>query len=166
MQSPWGLGLQCMNFEGAQFGAQQSPRWNAEVGADPGTEIQGRSVLSEGVYWEEPMWHPESQHGCGREVAPGLEACQQAEAKRPRRIQRGRPKRAMSGKEADQRQSVTSCHRAPHRMWSKERVVDSAFLWEPWVQMTRVAWARGGSAMEHGGCSSCSLANLVRVLLI
>ena len=103
---------------------------------------------------------PESGHGWGSEAAPGLEACQQAEARRPRRIQRGRPRRAMSGKEADQSQSMMSCHRAPHRMWSKKSLVASELLWEPWVQVARVAWVRGGSAVEHGGCSSCSLTDL------
>ena len=90
---------------------------------------------SEGVYWEEP----ESGNGWGREEAPGLEACQQAEARSPRRTQRGRPRRAMSEKEADQSQKVMSCHSATHRMRSQKRVISSEFLWEPWVQAARVA---------------------------
>lgn len=82
----------------------------------------------------------------GSKAAPGLEACQQAEARRPKRIKRGRPRRAMSGKEANQSQSVMSCHRAPHWMWSKkEPGCLPELLWEPWVQVARVARVRVGA---------------------
>lgn len=49
----------------------------------------------------------------------------------------------MSGKEA--KQSVMSCPSAIHRMWSKKGVIASEGLWEPWVQVTRVASVGGGN---------------------
>ena len=143
---------QHMNFGGTQFSPEniqiemlsqvldmQVNSWSRDK--NPGEVSTQRALITRSL-----MGHPECECRWGREMVPGLEALQQAEARSTRRIQQRRPREAMSEKETGWRTVVSltpmeehvkeSNHlwvsRGGHRCWLQRSCQWGAGKW--WVE--------------------------------